>query len=55
MTNLRRAQIEQLRAEGALAYKQGRHVQTNPHRYADAYQWWQGYVDAKRSAEVEDD
>ena len=47
----RRKIIAQLREEGRAAYHAGRHVQTNPHKYMDALQWHQGYVDAQHEAE----
>lgn len=51
----RKAQVADIREEGAEAYRQGRHVQSIPQAYIgtmNRYQWEQGYWDAKAEDEA---
>lgn len=47
----RKEEKRQLREEGRQAFRDGKHVQTNPYRNANALQWWEGYQNAKRELE----
>lgn len=43
MNQRRREIVARLREEGREAARAGRHVQTNPYRNCDGFQWFQGY------------
>lgn len=40
----RKRLVEQLRDEGRAARDAGKSLQSNPHKYMDAYQWSRGWV-----------
>lgn len=41
--NRRKVIVARVREEGAAAARAGRHAQTNPYKFMNAYQWLQGY------------
>lgn len=43
----RKAKTAELREAGALAFREGRHIQTCPHTHMDAFQWMNGWYDAE--------
>lgn len=49
-TLARRKRIKELREAGARAFAEGKHLQTNPEKYMDHFQWAMGYNEARREA-----
>lgn len=55
MTSLHRKRIiGNLQEEGRQAALDGRHIQTNPHKFMDGIQWSTGYLDARREMEAKE-
>lgn len=55
MTSLHRKRIiGNLQEEGRQAALDGRHIQTNPHKFMDGIQWSTGYLDARREMDAKE-
>lgn len=50
-SNERKALVEKIREEGEIAFLEGKHIQSNPYKYMDAYQWSEGYELAREAFE----